>query len=957
MATEETQKSRYSATVNLPETAFPMRGDLPRTEPAWLEFWERERVFARMAERAAGRPGFSLHDGPPYANGNIHIGHALNKVLKDAVVKSQALMGRRTPFVPGWDCHGLPIEYALLKEKKTSKRMVADPVAFRHEAEAFAERWIAIQREEFRRLGVFAEWEAPYKTMSRRYESSVLRAFRFLYKKGLVYRGRKSVSWCVTCETALAEAEVEYKPKTSPSVYVAMPALRGPARSAGAEVIVWTTTPWTLPANMAVAFNPGLDYVIVKAEVSGRSRRLLLAAARLEAVMKALGATGQQVEEGRLKGAELVDWVFETPFAQLPGFPKRESRAVLADYVTAEDGTGAVHTAPGHGADDYYTAVRETLEIFCPVDGAGRYTAELPSDFTGRHIFAKLKEEPESGNELVCRLLAEAGRLLAQGTLQHSYQHCWRCKNPIAYRATEQWFLRVTDQPFKNELLKAVADTVWVPAQGRERIAAMLATRPDWCLSRQRLWGTPIPIFSCASCARVMADDDALEAVERRVEAHGSDFWFAEPGRPVAFGAGADRPGVSRWDFMPPKACACGGSVFRRETDILDVWLDSGASWLAVLGEGNTPCDLYLEGSDQHRGWFQSSLVLAVALTGKAPYKSVLTHGFVLDDKGRAMHKSLGNVVAPQEVIAKLGADVLRLWVAMADYSDDVRLSDKLLMGPTDLYRQVRNTFKYLLGNTGDFDPTRDAVSRAAMPELERFVLARLRHLDAGVRGAYAAYEFRRAAMLLADFCNLTLSAFFLDVRKDALYTLRQGDPVRRAAQTVMWECLRRLVGLAAPILSFTAEEAWAEMRRQHPAAGLPVSVFLAELEPAPASWDEAVLVERWERALTVRERINKGLQEAREAKLVGKSAEARVVLSPEDPADRELVRAMGTEAWAELAIVSDLALAMAGDGPQVRVEKAPGAKCPRCWRWRSDAGTSAADPELCARCVRQLAT
>ncbi|MBI5595736.1 MAG: isoleucine--tRNA ligase [Elusimicrobia bacterium] len=950
MAAEQEAKSRYSATVHLPRTEFPMRGDLPRREPERLEQWDRLGVFRLMQERAKDRPLFVLHDGPPYANGHIHIGHALNKVLKDMVVKSRAMMGFRTPFVPGWDCHGLPIEYALLKEKKMSKRMVEDPAAFRREAAEFAERFIGLHISEFRRLGVFAEWDHPYKTMSREYESSVLRAFRLLYKGGHIYRGRKTVSWCVTCETALAEAEVEYKQKTSPSVYVALPVLRaGVSELAGAEVLVWTTTPWTLPANRAVALHPDMEYVLARFG----ERRLLVGRPRLEAVAKALGAAVPEAL-GAWKGREAAaGLVCRTPFGGHPGFPWTESRAVLADYVTAEDGTGIVHTAPGHGADDYLTAVREKLDIVCPVEGNGRYSAELPPPFAGVHIFAKGKDGEPSGNELVCRLLQEAGLLLARGDIAHNYQHCWRCKNPIAFRATEQWFLGVTDAAFRKSLLDAVKKTRWIPGQGEERIAAMLSGRPDWCLSRQRLWGTPIPIFTCSSCSATMADDDVLEAVERRVASHGSDFWFESPGRPVAFGAGPEEAGAARWDFMPVKACACGGALFRRESDILDVWLDSGASWLAVLSDGMLPADLYLEGSDQHRGWFQSSLVPAVALTGAAPYKAVLTHGFVLDDKGRAMHKSLGNVVAPQEVISKLGADVLRLWVALADYSDDVRLSDKLLEGPADAYRKVRNTFKYLLGNTDDFDPSL-ASSRDGMPELERYVLMRLGRLDAEVREAYDQFQFRRAATLLLDFCNLTLSAFYLDARKDALYTLRADDPVRRSAQTVMWECLRRLAGLAAPILSFTCEEAWAEARRQHPGALLSESVFLLDLEAAPASWQEAGLAERWDRALVLREKVLKALEEARAAKTIGASLAAKVLLSPESSDERTLVSRMGAEAWAELCIVSELELVEGG--PAVRVEKASGAKCPRCWRYRRDAGTSTHDPELCARCVDQLA-
>ncbi|HBL15506.1 MAG TPA: isoleucine--tRNA ligase [Elusimicrobia bacterium] len=973
--TQDAKKS-YSHTVNLPQTQFPMKGDLPRREPERMGFWKSLDVFARMNART-GRPTFTLHDGPPYANGHIHMGHVLNKVLKDMVVKSQSLMGKRTPYIPGWDCHGLPIEHALLKEKKLSKRSVTDLPAFRREAAAFAQRFIDIQREEFRRLGVFGSWETPYRTMSPQYESTVLRVFRRLYQAGYIYRGLKTVSWCITCETALAEAEVEYKTKKSPSVYAALPVLRPgagfPFTGRKAAVLVWTTTPWTLPANLAVALHPKLEYLLVQVRGSALGdRALILARARLEAVLKDLKAQGHEVL-GAWSGKDLVaaGLVCETPFGHTPSFPHPESKGVLADYVSAEDGTGIVHTAPGHGEDDFLTGRREGLPVLCPVDPAGRFTEEAGPALRGLHIF-------KEGNPAVIAALSQDGRLVPAGEIEHSYQHCWRCKNPIAFRATEQWFLSVSAHGLREKLLKSIDAVQWVPAVGRERIGSMVAGRPDWCLSRQRLWGTPIPILRCASCREILADDAVLEAVERRVAAEGSDFWFLEPGRPVTLGAGGAGEAL-RWDFAPHRACGkCGGESFLRETDILDVWMDSGSSWLAVLGEGNIPCDLYLEGSDQHRGWFQSSLVPAVALEGKAPYKAVLTHGFLLDAAGHAMHKSAGNAVSPQEVVGKLGADVLRLWVALVDYSEDVRLSTKLLEGSiSDSYRKIRNTFKFLLGNVSGFDPRKDAVEPARMPELERLILKRLFELDREVRGAYAAYAFRRASTLLLDFCNLTLSAFYLDARKDALYTLNENHPVRRAAQSVMWECVTRLAGLAAPILSFTAEEAWSEIRRllseKSSDEQLAESVFLQDLPPAPAAWDDSALAEKWTPVLQLRESVLAALECQRAAKVIGSSLQARWTFLCDDERTLAWFRGLGEEFWGEISITSKAGSGKLDAVPAgglnevqiphlqqkafIRVEKAEGPKCPRCWRYPGSDGFGAAaeHPELCGRCARQL--
>ncbi|MBI4425811.1 MAG: isoleucine--tRNA ligase, partial [Elusimicrobia bacterium] len=918
---------------------------------ALIEFWEKGRVYERMQEAAAGLPRFVLHDGPPYANVQIHIGHALNKTLKDITVKARALLGQQAPYSPGWDCHGLPIEHALLKELGLDKRSVKDVPAFRRKAAEFARRFIDIQRAEFRRLGVLGEWDRPYLTMEPAYEARVLSAFRRLLAAGYIYRGLKPVYWCVYCETALAEAEVEYKDKTSPSVYVAFPiAKAAQPELVGAEVLVWTTTPWTLPANMAVAFHPDLDYVLVDAG----GRRLLAAKARVEALAKTLGQPGLR-ELGSWKGRELapvhpqdrgaLDFRYQAPFGG------REGVGVLADYVTAEDGTGAVHTAPGHGADDFYTGRRYGIEILCPVDHAGRFTAQA-GELAGKQVF-------KEGNPEVLERLEAEGRLLASGEVSHSYPHCWRCKNPVIFRATEQWFLSVDREGLREKLLKAVGEVAWVPAVGRARISAMVEGRPDWCLSRQRVWGTPIPVLFCAACAQPVTDDDALQAIETRVATEGSDFWFVERERPVT---PREAPsGELVWDFLPGdlRCHACKGRSFRRETDILDVWMDSGASWLGVLEpKGQVPCDLYLEGSDQHRGWFQSSLVLSTALEGRAPYRTVLTHGFVLDDHGRAMHKSLGNVVSPQEVIDKVGADVLRLWVALADYSDDVRLSAKLLEGPAEAYRKVRNTWRYLLGNVCDFDPAKDLRRGDELGEMDRYLLHRLAALIEAARAALLEFRYRDAARLIVDFCNLDLSSFYLDACKDKLYTLARHAPQRRSAQTVMYHCLEALLTLAAPILSFTAEEAWTELRRLHAELGsarrLPESVFLAQAPAAPAGWRDEGLQARWSSVLAVRAAVHKGLEALRSQGKLGSSLQAKVVLTAGGP-ERPVLEAL-REQLPEILLVSQVEL-RAGDGElQAEVERAEGSKCARCWRWQKDVGADAAQPALCQRCVRQLA-
>ncbi len=971
----EAEKTDWSKTVNLPKTSFPMKGELPKREPGLLRFWDEGKVYERLLKKNEGRPRFVLHDGPPYANGHIHIGHALNKILKDVVAKMQAMSGRWSPYVPGWDCHGLPIEHQLLKDLGLDKRQVTDIAKFRRQAEDFARRFIDIQKAEFRRLGLFGDWSAPYTTMSSEYEAAVIRAFRVLLNGGYIYRGRKPVYWCFHCETALAEAEVEYKDKTSPSIYVLFPVKELPAghpwKTRPGEklyALAWTTTPWTLPANAGLAFHPDLEYVRVQAEAHMPPGSYIVAKARREALIDDLSPTGglQIRKDGveAVSGKSLEGLVAETVLGG------REVKGVLATYVTTEDGSGIVHTAPGHGREDFETGLKNKLPVLSPVDAGGKFTAEA-SKYQGQHIL--------KANPVIIEDLRNAGRLVKASELAHGYPHCWRCKNPVIYRATEQWFLSVEHQGLRAKLLNSIGEVKWVPEVGRARISAMVESRPDWCISRQRFWGTPIPILYCAAGRHPVADNAVLTAIEQRVASQGSDFWFSEMSRPVLardldkLGPEAAKqvkaqlpPGVEPlvWDFLPEDtACKkCGSRAFHRELDILDVWVDSGASWLGVLkGLDAYPAQLYLEGSDQHRGWFQSSLVLSVAMEGRAPYEQVLTHGFVLDDQGRAMHKSLGNVVSPQTVVDQYGADILRLWVALSDYSEDVRLSAKLLEGPIDTYRKVRNTLRYLLGNTFDFDPDRDAAPYAEMLELDRFALHRLAGLVHEVEADYTAYRFRGAAKSITEFCINDLSSFYLDVLKDRLYTSSAKSRERRSGQTALWEISKALTRLLAPVLSFTAEEAWQALRaglaERGAAASLEESVFLAGFPEVHEDWFRAELELAWRKRLDVRSRVQLALEHARREGLIGSSLEAKVLLRAGDAETRGVLEG-ARELWASLAIVSQAEVesepAAAGQDLEVRVLKAEGRKCPRCWQWRRDVG--AEHPELCSRCARAVA-
>ena len=917
----------YKVTLNLPRTDFPMKANLPQREPQFLREWDEGNLYAKLREARAGRPMWILHDGPPYANGHIHMGHALNKILKDIIVKSRSMFGQNAVYVPGWDCHGLPIEHQVDKELGATARTVPIPEK-RRLCRAYAEKYIEIQRQEFKRLGILGSWDDPYLTMNFRYEANIFRELAKFVVGGGVYRGLKPVHWCTSCLTALAEAEVEYQDDLSPSIYVAFPLASDPATldpalaDASVAAAIWTTTPWTLPANLAIVVHPGEEYVVVRTG----DRHLLLAEKLLAETIRMCRLPDPTVI-CRVPGARLDGLIARHPWID------RDSPIFTAGYVTMDQGTGCVHTAPGHGADDYETGIKHGLPVYNPVDDQGRFVAEV-AHFAGMSVW--------DANAAITQKLRADGTLLHAEEFQHSYPHCWRCKNPVLFRATNQWFISMETNGLRQRALEAIRQVTWIPSWGEERIAGMIANRPDWCISRQRAWGVPIALLSCAACNAPLVDAAALDHVAVLMDQEGADAWFT---REAA-------------DLVPPgTACpTCGGTAFRKEKDILDVWFDSGVSQAAVLrvrSDQHWPAELYLEGSDQHRGWFHSSLLAAVGTQGGAPYKAVLTHGFVVDGEGRKMSKSQGNVIAPAEVIQKYGAEILRLWVAAEDYRDDIRLSGEILSRLADGYRRIRNTCRYLLGNLHDFDPAADAVAPADLLPLDRFILHRLQQLAQRVRTAYERYEFHVLYHGLHNFCAVDLSAFYLDVLKDRMYTSAPQSHLRRSAQTAMHGVLVTLVKLMAPVLSFTADEVWRHVRTPDE----PESVHLAEFPPlAPELVDEE-LAARWERLLAVREEILRALEDARKEKRIGSAQEAAVILETGgEPAEFLAAHRVDLET---ICIVSALAVKTrdgAGSDLAVTVERAAGQKCPRCWNYREHAGSLPGHPAVCDRCAAVLA-
>jgi len=929
----------YKHTLNLPQTDYPMRGNLPTREPEILARWRAEGLYQRLLAATADGTPYVLHDGPPYANGNVHLGTALNKIVKDVIVKRQFMAGRHAPYVPGWDCHGMPIEHQVLRDLGTEARTLSR-LEIRRRCRAFAEKYLDVQREQFQRLGVLGDWQNPYLTMTPSYEAAIVRMFRKLAERGFIYRGLRPVHWCPTCATALAEAEVEYAEHRSPSIYVRFPfvgsadeaaavartsgdgaALRAAAAAGRLAVVIWTTTPWTLPANLAVCFNPTLDYVAVDL-----GEEMVIVAARLADAF--LAATGLSANAGPRLALDLASLdgrdVFRHPLFERP------SRAVFENHVTAETGTGCVHTAPGHGYEDFQVGQKYGLPTLTPVDAEGRFTAEA-GPYAGGKVF-------ESNQRIVDDLRA-AGRLVHTEKLAHAYPHCWRCKNPLIFRATEQWFLRIDHDGLREKAGAEIERVSWVPKWGRDRIGNMMQTRPDWCLSRQRAWGVPIPAFSCDGCGAFHAEPTLIAHVEAIFRARGSDAWYELPPSELV-------PAGYR--------CHCGGTAFTPDDNILDVWFDAGCSHDAVLNERGLgwPADLYVEAVDQHRGWFQVSLITAVATTGQAPYRQVLTHGLILDQHSKKMSKSLGNVVSPDEIINKNGADILRLLFASVDFTADTCFSQNLVTPLLETYRRIRNTCRFLLGNLHGFDPARDAVPTAALPELDRWILHRGQQLVARSLAAYDEFAFHHVVQGLVNFCAVDLSALYLDVVKDRLYTSAPDAPARRAAQTAMWRVLDHLVRLMAPILSYTADDTWTYVPGRSAA-----SVFEAGLPAVDASLIDDALAAKWERLLAARAVVTKALEETRKQGVIGHSLDARVLLAPSS-ALRPLLAAARADLPA-LFIVSQVELldaaadgAADGDHLTVTVEAARGAKCGRCWNFSEAVGAAADHPQLCERCA-----
>ncbi len=928
----------YRKTLNLPKTEFPMKANLPKREPEILARWDEMGLYNLLRELSSGRTKYILHDGPPYANGHIHLGTALNKILKDIIVKSKQMGGFDAVYVPGWDCHGLPIEHQVDKELGEAKlSMTVSEV--RKRCRAYAEKFIDIQREEFKRLGVLGEWDNPYLTMKHAYQADIARELGRFFATGAVYRDKKPVYWCSSCQTALAEAEVEYHDHSSPSIFVKF-ALKSPPELflyentrnlvddfPGRDVyfLIWTTTPWTIPANLAVAVNPEFTYAAVEAEGEVWVMASLLASP----LMGHFGIEDFKILK-EYRGEELLGSVLVHPIYG------RDSVVVPGDYVTLSDGTGLVHTAPGHGREDYETGLAFGLDIFSPVDDQGRFTDEVDF-FAGQPVF--------EANPKVNAKLREFGRLIKEEAITHSYPHCWRCKEPVIFRATKQWFIAMDKAELRQRALDAIENQVtWIPKWGMERIHSMIEKRPDWCISRQRAWGVPIVAFFCGDCGHAITDKGIVDHVCELFEEKGADPWFELPAK----------------ELLPEGyTCPeCRGSSLTKETDILDVWFDSGVSWAAVLEKRDSltfPCDMYLEGSDQHRGWFHSSLLASIGTRGVPPYRTVLTHGFVVDGEGRKMSKSLGNIIAPQKVINRYGAEVLRLWVASEDYRDDIRISDEILKRLSEAYRRIRNTCRFILGNLYDFRPGENFVDPGEMEPLEHYALSLLGELKREVMAAYHRFEFHRVFHRIHNFCVVDLSAFYLDILKDRLYTSRPGSRVRRSAQSALFVILKELALMMAPVLSFTAEEVWDHLP-DFP--GKKSSVHLEELKEESYDLDPSG-VQGWQAIRDVRNEALKPMEDARKAKAIGHSLDAAVTIRVPDGLWEGLEN-RGEDLKTAL-IVSRVNLVKgeieggwnsgAIEGLSVKVTRAEADKCERCWMLHESVGQVAGHPTLCSRC------
>ncbi|ABK44648.1 Isoleucyl-tRNA synthetase [Magnetococcus marinus MC-1] len=938
----------YKDTIQLPETELPMRANLPQREPEILAKWAQMALYERLRESGQGKQPFILHDGPPYANGHLHMGHAINKVLKDIICKSRQMQGMDAVYVPGWDCHGLPIELKAEQELKAEgkEKEEIDVVAFRQRCRTFAGKWVETQKEEFQRLGVSGDWHNPYLTMDYRFEADIVRELgRFLHNGGL-YKGAKPVYWCTHDVTALAEAEVEYQDHESTTIYVKFPLaaeasladLHPELAGKSCSVVIWTTTPWTIPANLAVCLNGDLSYVMVEILNPADNHNLavgehlLLAEALWEPTLQAAGLNPERDARVvvRLSGADLENRRFRHPFLE------QDAPILLGDHVTTEAGTGCVHTAPGHGAEDYEVSLKYGIQPYNPVDDYGKFVEGTPF-FAGEHI--------KKANPQVVTLLDERGALLASSKINHSYPHCWRCSTPLITRATPQWFISMEINDLRKKALQAIKDTSWIPHWGEERIHNMVENRPDWCVSRQRTWGVPIAVLSCTDCGQIVRDEAITENIAVAMEQAGADVWFEKEAA----------------QFLPAdyRCSGCGSQHFKKESDILDVWFDSGVTHAAVLERRpqlRWPADLYLEGSDQHRGWFHSSLLASVGTRDRAPYKAVLTHGFVVDGKGHKMSKSRGNVIAPEKVIKQYGADILRMWVSAEDYAGDIRISDEILKGLSDAYRRIRNTIRYLISNLSGFDAAEHTVPYGQLLELDRWALDRVARLIRDVEKAYTDYTFHRVYQSLHYFCGVEMGAFYLDIIKDRLYCDAPDSVERRSAQTVMHHMLETLVRLMAPVMAFTAEEVWHYMAGEREA-----SVHLAAFPKEHPEWYDDALAKRWERYRQVRAEVYKSLEKDRVEKRVGSFMQSTVTLYCSEELAEFLSQFSAQNS--RLFIVSRVDIKPLAEAPAEAVvsEEITGLKvltgvsgsdkCVRCWNFDPGVGAHDDHPELCPRC------
>jgi isoleucyl-tRNA synthetase len=914
----------YKDTLNLPQTDFSMKANLVKKEPAMLNQWNQMDLYQKLLDQNEVNPSFILHDGPPYANGHLHMGHALNKILKDIVVRYHFMKGFRVPYVPGWDCHGLPIEHQVLSKLKKKKEQKTT-LEIRQICREYADEFVSLQREEFKRLGNLGRWNKPYLTMNYSYEAGIVRVFGKLAQKGLIEKGVKPIYWCGHCETALAEAEIEYAKHRSPSVYVQFSILSGheawlkDVSFKEACMLIWTTTPWTLPSNMAIAVNPNLDYVAVKVgdDVWVMAEKLV------ETILAKEGVTDSDVV-ARCQGSQLEGLCYEHPFMDRVEGLKGEREVILGDFVTAEDGTGCVHIAPGHGEDDYRVGQSYGLGVFMPVNAYARFTDQVPL-FEGQQVFA--------ANDGLIDLLREKGVLYHKKTIEHSYPHCWRCRKPVIFRATEQWFINVDKKDLRKKVLDSIDNVTWLPDWGQTRITEMVKNRPNWCISRQRSWGVPVPVAYCRECRYTHLDAEFIETVAQAVEKEGCDVWFIKQPHEIADG------------LICPK---CGHQEFDKETDILDVWFDSGASHHAVLQQDKDlsfPADLYLEGSDQHRGWFQSSLFLSMGAEEVSPFKTILTHGFVVDGNGRKMSKSLGNVMPPQKIINQYGADLIRLFVASSDYSDDIRLSEDIVKQKVDAYRKMRNTCRYLLGNTFDFDYENEKISYDNLVEIDRWALSRLQDLIQKSTSYYDGFLFYKFYAELYHFCTVDMSSFYMDILKDRLYTAAPKSEDRLSAQTVMTEILLILTRMMAPILSFTSEEIWSHLPENIKPCE---SVHLSEWPQGHESWKNEILENSWSVIADVRDEVFKTIEPMRSTKEIGSSLEVGLVLTASG--DQLKFLKQYQQDLAMIFIVSEVTL-KEGSHLGIDVFKLDFPKCVRCWVYSESVGRDDEHSELCERC------